>query len=244
MPDATDALLITARRPDCLPAVPFFAGLDRAAVVLLADHLPHRRRTPVTRIPIPPRPFSMPVLGGSRHSIAELCLAPGARWRRKLLAALDHACAGSTYHAAMRDDLAATIDRAQAPAALNRDLLALMLRALGIGARVERVSDWSTPRGGTAETAGETGSMLAEAAAALGAGRLELPPDAIPPAGLPTRCAELSLPLGRSAPAPVLPERWRDTSIYLAVALWGRHAGRHLGIVPSSQSFQSGDEKS
>lgn len=200
-------------------------------MILLADHIGHRRRTPVTRVPIAGTFFSVPVLGGSHLTIAELRLPPERRWRRKLIAALDHAHAGLPYHECLRDDVAALIEDATRPAHLNRDLLALLCRGLGIGGRIELVSE-RLDRHAKSDGLGSlpAGETLGRIAAELGADRIGLPPDSRLPAGLATFCRARSVTLDRSAPPPELPEEWRERSAYSALAAWGSLAGDRLGL--------------
>ncbi len=200
-------------------------------MILLADHIGHRRRTPVTRVPIAGTYFSVPVLGGSRLSISELRLPPDRRWRRKLMAAIDHAHAGLPYHDCLRDDLAALIESATRPAHLNRDLLAFLCRGLGIGGRIVLVSE-RLDRHAIRDQLGSlpAGEMLGRTAADLGAERIGLLPDSRVPAGLETFCRAQSIALDRSPPQAELPEDWRGRTAYSALAAWGALAGRRLGL--------------
>ncbi len=226
------ARVVAARLPESLPTVGFFAGLEGVDAILLVDALPHRRRTAATRIQLPAQRISIPVIGGSHSLVSELCLVPGQRWRRKLLAAIDHAHAGFPFHDVLRPDIAAAVKRAGHLVELNLELLGLILRALRLRIPVIRQSTAVAGTGRTSTTppwpqSRPLGAALGEIALACGFNIIRLAPTARVPAGLVDFCGAHPLRVEQSDPPPAsgIPE---DLNVYTLLAQWGPDAAHQI----------------
>lgn len=121
------------------PSLSYFAGLGDSDLLLIVDVLPHRRRTRVTRASLPGgRQLVMPVSGKGRH--CDLRFPEDGQWRRKFLRTLDHAYAGSPFHAALREDVGDAVADEPTPVALNLALIRIHLRALRLRTKLAVVS--------------------------------------------------------------------------------------------------------
>lgn len=196
-----------------------------ASALLLADHLPHRRRTPVCRVPLAEGFLSLPTQGGTQSRIADLRLLPDDRWRRRFLARLDHEHAGLPYHEILRPDLEQVLVSSARVIELNQRFLEVLLRALRLPLRVARVSS-------CLETSADSlpaGIWLGRAAVRLGAREIRLPAAEHHPRGLSEYCAAAGIEL-RPAPALQLPADGVTANAYTAIARWGPQAATRLGL--------------
>jgi hypothetical protein len=194
--------------------------------LLLADALPHRRRTAVSRVELPLRRISVPVLGGTHTLLRNLRLVPGRRWRRKFMAALDHAHAGLPYHAILRDDVASVISDAVYLADMNRALLMVTLRALRLPLPTIAQSDWAPSDRAADSTA--RGEYLGSSVLTHGFNVIRLAHQSPFPAGLAAFCETHPLKLERTLATSAIAQSMACASIYTLIARWGPDTAHQL----------------